>query len=241
MKLFPAIDLIGGKAVRLVRGDYNQMTVYSDRPVDVARGFAKCGAGHLHVVDLEGARDGNTPNLSTVKALIEESGLFVEIGGGIRSMETVKTYIDAGASRVIIGTAAVTDPAFLDRALDAYGEKIAVGVDIRDGMVAIKGWREVSALACYDFCEQLQEKGVSTVICTDISKDGLLGGTNLALYADMAKRFTLNITASGGVSSLSDVQKLTDMGLYGAILGKALYTGDLDLSAAFRITGEVAE
>lgn len=241
MKLFPAIDLIGGKAVRLVRGDYNQMTVYSDRPVEVARGFAKCGAGHLHVVDLEGARDGNTPNLSTVKALIEECGLFVEIGGGIRSMETVKTYIDAGASRVIIGTAAVTDPDFLDRALDAYGEKIAVGVDIRDGMVAIKGWQEVSALACYDFCEQLQKKGVSTVICTDISKDGLLGGTNLALYADMAKRFDLNITASGGVSSLSDVQRLTDMGLYGAILGKALYTGDLDLSAALRITGEVAE
>ena len=241
MKLFPAIDLIGGKAVRLVRGDYAQMTVYSDSPVEVAKGFAQCGAGHLHVVDLEGARDGNTPNLSTVKALIEESGMFVEIGGGIRSMETVKTYIDAGASRVIIGTAAVTDPDFLDHALDAYGEKIAVGVDIRDGMVAIKGWQEVSALGCYEFCEQLQEKGVSTVICTDISKDGLLGGTNLALYADMAKRFKLNITASGGVSSLSDVQRLTDMGLYGAILGKALYTGDLDLSAALRITGEVAE
>ena len=167
--------------------------------------------------------------------------MFVEIGGGIRSMETVKTYIDAGASRVIIGTAAVTDPDFLDRALDAYGEKIAVGVDIRDGMVAIKGWKEISSLACYDFCEQLQEKGVSTVICTDISKDGLLGGTNLSLYADMAKRFKLNITASGGVSSLSDVQRLTDMGLYGAILGKALYTGDLDLTSALRITGEVTE
>lgn len=241
MKLFPAIDLIDGKAVRLVRGDYAQMTVYSNDPAKVAKGFAACGAKHLHVVDLEGARDGNTPNLETVRSIIQESGMFVEIGGGIRSMETVKTYIDAGASRVIIGTAAVTDPDFLDRALDAYGEKIAVGVDIRDGMVAIKGWQEVSALACYDFCETLEKKGVSTVICTDISKDGLLGGTNLSLYADMAKRFKLNITASGGVSSLSDVQKLTDMGLYGAILGKALYTGDLDLSAALRITGEVAE
>lgn len=241
MKLFPAIDLIDGKAVRLVRGDYAQMTVYSNDPAEVAKGFAACGAKHLHVVDLEGARDGNTPNLDTVRSIIQESGMFVEIGGGIRSMETVKTYIDAGASRVIIGTAAVTDPDFLDRALDAYGEKIAVGVDIRDGMVAIKGWQEVCALACYDFCETLEKKGVSTVICTDISKDGLLGGTNLSLYADMAKRFTLNITASGGVSSLSDVQKLTDMGLYGAILGKALYTGDLDLSAALRITGEVTE
>ncbi len=241
MKLFPAIDLIDGKAVRLVRGDYARMTVYSNDPTEVARGFAACGAKHLHVVDLEGARDGNTPNLDTVRSIIRESGMFVEIGGGIRSMETVKTYIDAGASRVIIGTAAVTDPDFLDRALDAYGEKIAVGVDIRDGMVAIKGWQEVSALACYDFCETLEKKGVSTVISTDISKDGLLGGTNLSLYADMAKRFKLNITASGGVSSLSDVQKLTDMGLYGAILGKALYTGDLDLTSALRITGEVTE
>ncbi len=241
MKLFPAIDLIDGKAVRLVRGDYAQMTVYSNDPAEVAQSFSACGAKHLHVVDLEGARDGNTPNLDTVRSIIQKSGMFVEIGGGIRSMETVKTYIDAGASRVIIGTAAVTDPEFLDRALDAYGEKIAVGVDIRDGMVAIKGWKEISSLACYDFCEQLQEKGVSTVICTDISKDGLLGGTNLSLYADMVKRFKLNITASGGVSSLTDVQRLTDMGLYGAILGKALYTGDLDLTSALRITGEVTE
>lgn len=225
----------------MIRGDYNQMTVYSDNPVEVAKGFASCGAKNLHVVDLEGARDGSTANEKTIRSLIEESGLSVEVGGGIRSMETVKTYIDAGAARVIIGTAAVTDPEFLDRALDAYGDRIAVGVDIRDGMVAIKGWREISELACYDFCQQLQGKGVSTVICTDISKDGLLGGTNLKLYADMAKRFRLNITASGGVSTLEDVKKLNDMGLYGAILGKALYTGALDLAAALRITGEVAE
>ena len=241
MYLFPAIDLIGGKAVRLVRGDYDQMTVYSDNPVEVAKGFAACGAKNLHVVDLEGARDGSTANYATIKKLIDESGLLVEVGGGIRSMDTVKTYVEAGAERVIIGTAAVTDPDFLDRALAAYGDKIAVGVDIRDGLVAIKGWREVSELQCYDFCEQLHRKGVSTVICTDISKDGLLGGTNLALYADMAKRFGLNITASGGVSSLEDVKQLNDMGLYGAILGKALYTGDLDLTAALRITGEVSE
>ena len=240
MKLFPAIDLIDGKAVRLVRGDYAQMTVYSDSPVEVAKGFAACGAGYLHVVDLEGARDGTTPNLATVKALIEQSGLKVEIGGGIRTMETVKSYIEAGAHRVIIGTAAVTDPDFLDRVLAEYGEKIAVGVDIRNGMVAIKGWTEVSSLDCFGFCEMLEKKGVSTVICTDISKDGLLGGTNLALYAELVKRFDIQITASGGVSSLDDVQKLNDMGLYGAILGKALYTGALDLSAALGITGEVA-
>ena len=239
MKLFPAIDLIGGKAVRLVRGDYNQMTVYSDRPLEVAKGFCASGAGWLHVVDLEGARDGSTPNIETVKSLIRESGLLVEIGGGIRTMDTVKTYADAGASRVIIGTAAVTDPAFLDEALRAYGDKIAVGVDIRDGLVAIKGWREVSELDCFDFCESLQKKGVKTVICTDISKDGLLGGTNLELYRKLTQRFSIQFTASGGVSSLDDVQKLNDMGLYGAILGKALYTKDLDLSAALRITGEV--
>ena len=241
MKLFPAIDLIDGKAVRLVRGDYAQMTVYSNSPVEVAKGFAACGAEYLHVVDLEGARDGTTPNLATVKALIEQSRLKVEIGGGIRTMKTVKSYMDAGAYRVIIGTAAVTDPEFLDRALAEYGDKIAVGVDIRDGMVAIKGWTEVSSLDCFAFCEMLEKKGVSTVICTDISKDGLLSGTNLSLYAELVNRFHIQITASGGVSSLEDVQKLNDMGLYGAILGKALYTGALDLSTALRITGEVAE
>ncbi len=235
MNIFPAIDLIGGKAVRLVRGDYEQMTVYSTDPVSVARGFSAAGAKYLHVVDLEGARDGSTPNFDTVKALIEESGLLVEIGGGIRDMETVARYIDAGAYRVILGTAAVTDPAFLDAAIAAYGDKIAVGVDIRDGLVAIKGWTEVSKLSCFDFCRDLQARGVSSVICTDISKDGLLGGTNLALYAEMSKTFSLDITASGGVSSLEDVRKLTDMGLYGAILGKALYTGALDLSAAIAI------
>lgn len=239
MKLFPAIDLIDGKAVRLVRGDYAQMTVYSNSPVEVAKGFATCGAEYLHVVDLEGARDGTTPNLATVKALIGQSGLKVEIGGGIRTMETVRTYVDAGAYRVIIGTAAVTDPDFLDRALSVYGDKVAVGVDIRDGMVAIKGWTEISSMDCFSFCDMLEKKGVSTVICTDISKDGLLSGTNLSLYAELVKRFGIQITASGGVSSLEDVQKLNDMGLYGAILGKALYTGTLDLSAALRVTGEV--
>ena len=238
MNIFPAIDIIDGKAVRLVRGDYNQMTVYHNDPLAVAKNFASCGARYLHVVDLEGARDGSTANLKTVRSLIAQSGLFVEIGGGIRSMETVHTYVDAGASRVIIGTAAVTDPDFLDRAIDAYGDKIAVGVDIRDGMVAIKGWTEISSLACFDFCESLEKKGVSTVICTDISKDGLLGGTNLELYAEMAKRFSIQITASGGVSTVEDVKRLAGMGLYGAILGKALYTGDLDLRAALAAAKE---
>ncbi len=238
LKLFPAIDLVGGKAVRLVKGDYNQMTVYSEDPAGVAAGFKASGAEYLHLVDLEGARDGNTPNLGTVKEIIARTDLFVEIGGGIRTEETVRTYLDAGAGRVILGTAALTDPEFLDRMLEKYKEKIAVGVDFRDGKVAVKGWRELSDVTCFDFCETLEQKGVSTVICTDISKDGLLGGTNLALYGEMVKRFSMNLTASGGVSSLSDVEKLRDMGIYGAILGKALYTGMLDLGEAVRLVKE---
>ena len=235
MKLFPALDIIDGKAVRLVRGDYAQMTVYSNSPVEVAKGFAACGAEYLHVVDLEGARDGTTPNLATVKALIEQSRLKVEIGGGIRTMETVKSYMDAGAYRVIIGTAAVTDPEFLDRALAEYGDKIAVGVDIRDGMVAIKGWTEVSSLDCFAFCEMLEKKGVSTVICTDISKDGAMKGTNLNLYRELSAKYSLDITASGGVSSLEDIKALREIGMYGAILGKAYYTGAVSLPEALEV------
>lgn len=240
MKLFPAIDLIGGKAVRLVKGDYAQVTVYSDKPVEVAKYFERCGAGYLHVVDLEGARDGTQTNLETIKNIINNTGLFVEVGGGIRSMDTVKKYVDAGAQRVIIGTAAVTDPDFLREAVETYGEKIAVGVDIKDGMVAIKGWTETSALTCFDFCAKLSGMGVDTVICTDISRDGLLSGTNLELYAELSRRFSMNITASGGVSTLDDVKKLSAMGLYGAILGKAIYAGNIDLADAIRLVrGEV--
>lgn len=235
MNLFPAIDLIGGKAVRLVKGDYEQVTVYSDYPVKVAKYFEGCGARYIHVVDLEGARDGTLANIDTIKAIIKETSLFVEVGGGIRSMETVEKYIEAGAQRVIIGTAAVTDPEFLREAVEKYGNKIVVGVDIKDGFVAIKGWKETSALACFDFCEQLAELGVDTIICTDISKDGLLSGTNLGLYAELSERFKMNITASGGVSTLDDVRRLAEMGMYGAILGKAIYTGNIDLREALEV------
>ena len=240
MNLFPAIDLIGGKAVRLVKGDYAQVTVYSESPVKVAKYFEECGAKYLHVVDLEGARDGSLANLETIKDIIKNTGLFVEVGGGIRSLETVKKYIEAGAKRVIIGTAAVTDPEFLEAAVAAYGEKIAVGVDIKDGMVAIKGWTETSAQSCFDFCEKLSDMGIKTIICTDISKDGLLAGTNLALYRELSKRFSMDITASGGVSTLDDIRKLCEMDMYGAILGKALYTGNIDLREALAVASEVA-
>ena len=236
MELFPAIDLIGGCAVRLVKGDYAQKTVYSENPAEVAKSFAAAGAKYLHVVDLEGAKDGGTPNLETIKNIVENGGLLVEVGGGIRSEEVIRKYLDAGVFRVILGTAAVQNPAFLEEMVQKYGEKVAVGVDIKDGMVAIKGWTEVSAESCFDFCEKLQKIGVKTIICTDISKDGLLSGTNLELYKELSEKFSVDIVASGGVTTLDDVKKLADMGMYGAILGKALYTGNIDLKAAVELT-----
>ena len=236
MELFPAIDLIGGCAVRLVKGDYAQKTVYSDNPSEVAKSFAAAGAKYLHVVDLEGAKDGGTPNLETIQNIVENGGLLVEVGGGIRSEEVIQKYLDAGVFRIILGTAAVQNPAFLEEMVQKYGEKIAVGVDIKDGMVAIKGWTEVSTESCFDFCEKLQKIGVKTIICTDISKDGLLSGTNLELYKELSEKFSVDIVASGGVTTLDDVKKLADMGMYGAILGKALYTGNIDLKAVVELT-----
>jgi phosphoribosylformimino-5-aminoimidazole carboxamide ribotide isomerase len=236
MKLFPAIDIIEGCAVRLVKGDYAQKTVYSTQPVDVAKAFAKAGAAYLHLVDLEGAKDGSTPNLEVIREIVKESGLLVEVGGGIRSEETIQKYLDAGVFRVILGTAAVQNPTFLKEMVEKYGEKIAVGVDIKDGKVAVKGWTELSEESCFDFCEKLEKMGVKTVICTDISKDGLLAGTNMALYQEMSEKFSVDIVASGGVTTLEDVAQLQKMGLYGAILGKALYTGNIDLKQAVDLT-----
>ena len=235
MILFPAIDLYEGKAVRLFKGDYAQMTVYSEHPEEIGKAFAAAGATHIHIVDLEGAKDGTTPNFDTVCRIKKESGLFCEIGGGIRSMEVVARYLDAGIDRVILGTAAVNDEAFLKSAVAAYGEKIAVGVDIKDGFVAVKGWTEKSGLDAFDFCAKMQTLGVKTIICTDISKDGAMQGTNRALYKTLSERFSMQITASGGVSTLDDVKALRVMDLYGAIIGKAYYTGAIDLKAAIEV------
>lgn len=234
MIIFPAIDLYGGKAVRLLKGDYDRMTVYSDHPEEIAADFAARGATHAHLVDLEGARDGNTPNLELILRIKKESGLFCEIGGGIRRMETVKAYLDGGLDRVILGTAAVKDPAFLEAAVEAYGEKIAVGADIRDGFVAIQGWTEQSGIPFMDFCKTMAEKGVRTLICTDISRDGAMRGTNRELYRQLSRELRMQITASGGVSTLEDIRALREMNLYGAIIGKAYYTGDIRLEEAIR-------
>ena len=232
MILFPAIDLYEGKAVRLFKGDYAQMTVYSEHPEEIARDFAACGVTHAHLVDLEGAKSGTTPNLDTVLRIRESSGLFCEIGGGIRSMETVKTYLSAGLDRVILGTAAVEDPGFLKKAVDVYGEKIAVGVDVRDGFVAVRGWMKKTELPFLDFCRDMEATGVRTLICTDISRDGAMQGTNREMYRQLAATLTLQITASGGVSRMEDIRNLRETGLYGAIIGKAYYTGDIDLKKA---------
>ncbi len=235
MKLFPAIDLYEKRAVRLFKGDYNEMTVYSENPVEIAQDFEKCGAECIHIVDLEGARNGTTPNLDIVKQIANKTSLFCEIGGGIRDMNTVDRYIKSGVDRVILGTAAVTDMEFLKSAVAKYQSKIAVGVDIKDGYVAIKGWTEKSKYSCFEFCEMMQNLGVETLICTDISKDGAMKGTNRELYKELSEKFSLNITASGGVSTLDDVKALRDMGLYGAIIGKAYYIGAIDLKEALEV------
>ena len=232
MYIYPAIDLYGGKAVRLFKGDYAQMTVYSDDPVSVEKDFAAAGASHIHLVDLEGAKIGRPANLSTIAKIVETTGLFAEVGGGIRDMETVDSYLSIGVSRVILGTAAVKDPDFLKEALAKYGEKIAVGVDLKDGFVAIKGWTETSDLKAEDFFIQMQNLGIKTIICTDISRDGAMKGTNRELYRDLSAKFDIDLIASGGVSSMEDVKALAEMKLHGAIIGKAYYIGAVDLKEA---------
>ena len=235
MILFPAIDIVNGKAVRLYKGDYDKMTVYSDDPAAVACDFKACGAKAVHIVDLEGAKNGGTPNFDTVINIKKTSGLFCEIGGGVRDMDTVEKYLGAGIDRVILGTAAVEDEAFLRAAVERYGDRIAVGADIRDGYIAIKGWLESSAVTAEEFFEKMQSIGVGTIICTDISKDGAMQGANRAMYRELSERFSMDITASGGVSSMDDIVALRDMGLSAAIIGKAYYTGAIDLREAVKV------
>ena len=236
MNIFPAIDLYDKKAVRLYKGDYDQMTIYSERPWEIAIDFERQGAKFIHVVDLEGAKTGKTPNLEIIKKIASSTNLFLEIGGGIRDMEVVKTYLENGASRVILGTSAVNDEAFLKEAISTYGEKIAVGADVKDGYIAIKGWTQKSEYSLEEFLNKMQALGVKTVICTDISKDGAMKGTNLELYSALSPKYSLDIIASGGVSSIEDVKALRKMELYGAIIGKAYYTGAIDLKEAIEVS-----
>lgn len=235
MLIYPAIDLYEGKAVRLFKGDYAKMTVYNENPLTTALDFQKSGATHIHMVDLEGAKSGTTPNFRTVCDIKKNTNLFCEIGGGIRSLEVIDRYVSAGIDRVILGTAAVTEQGFAQKAVQKYGDKIAVGIDIKDGLVAIKGWTETSDIDAMEFCAQMQKIGVKTLICTDISKDGAMQGTNHTLYKQLSQKFDLQIIASGGVSTLTDVEKLAALDIHGAIIGKAYYTGDINLSAAIEV------
>lgn len=237
MLIFPAIDLFEGKAVRLYKGKYEEMTVYSKEPWEVSKKFKDAGCEYIHIVDLEGAKNGDTPNIETVKRIVKESGLKAEIGGGVRSMETVEKYLDAGVMRVILGTAAVKDPVFLEEAVKKFGERVAVGADILNGNVAIKGWTETADLTCDDFFKKLENLGVQTVICTDISKDGTMLGTNRQMYKELSQKFKIDIVASGGVNSIDDIIALNEMNLYGAIIGKAYYTGAIDLKKALEVSG----
>ncbi|MBE7080245.1 MAG: 1-(5-phosphoribosyl)-5-[(5-phosphoribosylamino)methylideneamino]imidazole-4-carboxamide isomerase [Clostridiales bacterium] len=235
MNIFPAIDLYDGKAVRLLKGDYAQMTIYGNDPVAIAKEFEKQGAKYIHVVDLEGAKKGSPAHLHVVKGIAQNTDLFIETGGGIRDMATVDLYLQNGANRVILGTAAVTDEEFLRSAIAKYGEKIAVGADIADGKIAIKGWLEKSDYTVDAFFAKMQELGVKTIICTDISKDGAMRGTNLALYKELSEKYAVDIIASGGVSTMEDVQALAQMQVYGAIIGKAYYIGAIDLAKAIEV------
>lgn len=235
MNIFPAIDLVGGKAVRLFKGDYDKMTVYNDNPLEVACDFEKNGAKFIHLVDLEGAKNGETPNFEVIKSIAENTELFTEVGGGIRNIETIKRYIEVGVDRCILGTAAVENEDFLKEAVKLYGDKVAVGVDIKDGFVATRGWTEKTEYECFVFCDKIQKIGVKTLICTDISKDGAMQGTNHELYRELTKKFDMNIIASGGVSSIEDVKKLRTLDIYGAIIGKAYYTGAINLKDAIEV------
>ena len=234
MKIFPAIDLRNGKAVRLYQGDYDQMTVYSDSPVDVAKSFKAKGASCLHLVDLDGAKDGRLVNFETIKEIVEEVDMYVEVGGGIRDEERIKQYLELGVGRVILGTIAVKDPGFLEAMLTKYGEKIAVGVDARYGFVAINGWKEITDRESFEFCRYLRDIGVRSIIYTDISRDGGLEGTNMEAYRKLQEIEGLEVTASGGISFEEEITALRDVAA-AAILGKAIYSGKLDLERAVKL------
>ena len=236
MKIFPAIDLYDGKAVRLYKGDYNNMTIYSNDPLEVAKDFESKGAEYIHVVDLKGAKQGTPCAFDIVEKIIKNTSLKLEIGGGIRNEQNVSMYINLGVDKVILGTAAVNDDKFMTYISDKYKDNLAVGIDIKDGFVAIKGWTEISTISCDQMFQYVSDLGISRVICTDISKDGAMIGTNRELYKHLSSAYNMDIIASGGVSSMDDISALNEIGIFGAIIGKAYYTGAIDLNEAVKVT-----
>ena len=237
MQIFPATDILGGKVVRLTKGDYNEVKIYADSPAEMALEFMKSGATNLHMVDLDGAKHGSPVNFEAIREAAQIKGLFIEVGGGIRDMKRIEDYLSLGVKRVILGTAAVKNYPFVEEAVKEFGNAIAVGVDAKDGFVAINGWQETTAVNSVDFCKKLRDTGVKTVIYTDISKDGMLSGTNLEIYEELSKIKGLDIVASGGITFIDEIKTLTDMGIYGAIVGKAVYEGKLDLKEVLEAAG----
>ena len=236
IEIFPAIDLHNGQAVRLTQGDYNQVEVFFKNPVEVLDFFNRNNSKNLHIVDLDGAKDGNTKNYEVIKELVEKSDFFVQVGGGIRDEERIKKYIDLGVDRVILGTIAVENEEFLIDMVKKYGNKIAVSVDAKDEKVAVKGWTETVELNSLDFCKKLSDIGVKTIIYTDISKDGMLSGTNLDVYLRLSKLVESDIIASGGITFLDEIRELNENNIYGAIVGKAVYSGKLDLKEILEVS-----
>lgn len=239
MKVFPAIDLCDGKVVRLFKGDYGKVTVYNEDAVSVAKSFYDQGARYLHIVDLDGAKKGETSNFKLIEQIVAATGMYCEVGGGIRSMQSIETYLNHGAQRVILGTAAINNPQLLCEAVNKYGAKIAVGVDTKDGFVAVNGWTETTNIKGIDFCKDLKRLGVKHAIYTDISKDGTLKGTNLCLYKELAEIEGLTVTASGGVTFISEILQLNEYGTDSVILGKAIYEGVLNLADVIKSLGGV--
>ncbi len=235
MKIFPAIDIINGSVVRLTKGDFADITNYRFTPLAAAHEFQGKGARYLHIIDLDGAKEGSLSNFSVIKDIIHQTGMSVQVGGGIRTIDRIERYLDAGAARVILGTGAISDREFLLQAIDRFGDRIAVGVDAKDGYVAIEGWQTVTKTKSMDFCLLLLELGIKTVIYTDIDKDGAMQGTNLEIYSELSKISGLDIIASGGVSDIAEITPLKEMGTYGCIIGKALYEGAIDLKDALAV------
>ena len=238
MEIYPAIDLRNGRAVRLTRGDYDKMDIYSDDPAAVAENFKRCGASNIHLVDLDGAKEGKLINFGTIEKIIRKTGLFAEAGGGIRDTERIEQYLDCGVSRVILGSAAAEDFSFVTTSVKKFGDKIAVGVDAKNGKAAIHGWKTVTDIDSFEFCLRLRDSGVKTVIYTDISKDGALSGTNMEIYEKLSGIEGLNVIASGGITFYEELAELKQLNIYGAILGKALYTGHLDLAEVIERNGK---
>ncbi len=237
MQIFPATDILGGKVVRLTKGDYNQVKIYADSPAEMALQFMKDGATNLHVVDLDGAKDGLPVNYDAIRKAAEIEGLFIEVGGGIRNMQRIEDYLSLGVKRVILGTAAIRNYPFVEEAVKEFGNAIAVGVDAKEGFVAVNGWQETTSVNSVEFCKKLRDTGVSTVIYTDISKDGMLSGTNLEIYKELSEIKGLDIVASGGITFIDEIRTLNKMGIYGAIVGKAVYEGKLSLKDALAAGG----